>query len=430
LNIGANDLGNPLYCNVDIAEVMTFNKKLTGADLRRVESYLAIKYGITLGNNRGTGAEVIYMASDGMQIWNSKTAYHNYVIGIGRDNAAGASGLNKLKSTSTSSLNGSTDILTIANGTSLSSPSSFGTNNSFFISGTNALTLASTAASLLDLPAGIARRLERVWQGQETGTVGTLRLEFNMSTVPGVAGVPGANDLANVRLLVDADGVFSSGATIISPSTFNNTTDLVEFQVDFTAGTGFYYTIGSIDAINAPLPVELISYEVKCDQEKVLVSWSTASESNNDYFTVSRSGDDMLFTPIKTIQGANNSNETKQYFVEDANPINGRAYYKLSQTDLDGTSEHLGIKSVECKDNGFGVYFNAQNNELHLNTETEGEMVFNLFDASGRKIHSATLWVNQGSNKVNLGKLNLASGMYLFHLSTTEHRESHKIYIR
>lgn len=428
LYIGANDLGNPLYCNIDIAEVLTYNKKLTGADLRRVESYLAIKYGITLGNNKGTGAEMMLMASDGTQIWNSKTGYHNFVIGIGRDNASGASGLNKLKSTSVASLNGSTDIVTIANGTSLSSPSSFTSNNSFFISGSNALTLASTTTSILDLPSGIARRLERVWLGQETGTVGTVRIQFNMSTVPGVGGVAGANDLANVRLLVDANGVFATGATVISPSTFNNTTDLVEFQVDFTSGSGFYYTIGSTDAINTPLPVELISYEVKCVDNTAKITWTTASETNNDFFTVSRAGADMMFYPMSNIQGAYYSSTTHTYAYTDGAPLTGTSYYKLSQTDMDGSSVDLGVQPLNCENAIYvDAYYSANDLGFVINNNSvDGSMSVDVYDGSGRSVYSKK---QVKESRIVVGPPNggLASGIYFIHVILNEKRSVFKI---
>ena len=166
LFIGANDtIFFVIPAAVDIGEVMIYNKQLSASELSRTQSYLALKYGITLGNNQGAGSATAYLASDGTQIWN-QTGYHNYVIGIGRDNAAGNSGLNKLKSTSTSSLNGSTDILTITNGTTPWTGAAFGTDKSFLIVGNDAGSTSATNASMGDLPAGIQARIARTWKDQ------------------------------------------------------------------------------------------------------------------------------------------------------------------------------------------------------------------------------------------------------------------------
>ncbi len=435
LNIGANDLGNPLYCFVDIAEVMTYNLKLTASEMTRVESYLSLKYGITMGNNKGTGSSVTYMSSDGTSIWNNQTAFHNYVIGIGRDNAAASSGLNKLKSTSVTSLNGSADVLTIANGVSLAAPSAFGADKSFFVVGSNALQLKSTSASILDLPAGISRRLERVWKGQETGTVTNVRMQFNMSTVPGVGGVPGANDLANVRLLVDANGVFATGSTIVVPSAFNNVTDLVEFQFDFTGGTGFYFTIGSVDALTAPLPIELTNLEVQCVSGNSALTWTTASEINNDYFTIKRSGDGINFEKIGFVKGSGTKNSSSTYSYIDNGAFSQTHYYKLMQTDYDGlTTETGSTQAIACEEGeeinifpnpstaaaGFTVSITGFDNEKEFDlmvTDVTGKLVYsklatfsnsnnteglNIFQSKG--IYFLRI-ISRTSNKVSVTKL-------------------------
>jgi hypothetical protein len=80
----------------------------------------------------------------------------------------------------------------------------------------------------------------RVWKAQESGTTGTLKLRFDLSQVPGAGGVVGNNNLSNIRLLVDANGVFASGATSVSPTTFNNTTHIADFDFDFTGATGYF----------------------------------------------------------------------------------------------------------------------------------------------------------------------------------------------
>jgi hypothetical protein len=80
-----------------------------------IESYLALKYGITLGN---TTHAVDYLASDGTVIWAGSTTYQNDVHGIGRDNTYG------LDQRSSKSEYPKTDILTIQSGSSFSTPTS------------------------------------------------------------------------------------------------------------------------------------------------------------------------------------------------------------------------------------------------------------------------------------------------------------------
>ncbi len=413
LNIGSNDLGNPLYCNVDIAEVMTFNVKLGTSELRRVESYLAIKYGITLGNNKGSAASVTYMASDGAQIWADQTGYHNYVIGIGRDNAAGNSGLNKLRSKSVASLNGSVDILTIANGTNMGG-TAFGSDKSFFITGNNGQTLPASTASNSDLPTGIVSRLSRVWKGQETGTVGTISLKFDISSVIGSGGVTGANNLSDVRLLVDQDGVFASGTTTVGPSGFNNTVDTVVFQFDFTAGTGFYYTLGSVNLTSAPLPITLIDFTTKCNSNSIVANWSTASENNNHYFELQRSADGVDYTAIARIDGHGNSNVQQNYSYEDFVSEDITYYYRLKQVDYDGRFEYYHtISSVDngCvkKDHEVIIFPNPANDKLSIKFKNNDLVTIEIINDCGQLVYSTNEKLN---NQIDIPISHLATGIY------------------
>ena len=76
----------------DIAETLVFSSALNSDERSRVESYMAIKYGLTRnGSDDGsTGSidERDYRAGDGGVIWDydgQGTTYYNDIFGIGRD---------------------------------------------------------------------------------------------------------------------------------------------------------------------------------------------------------------------------------------------------------------------------------------------------------------------------------------------------------
>jgi hypothetical protein len=97
-----------------------------------------------------------------------------------------------------------------------------------------------------------------------------------------------------------------------------------------------YYTLGVKDENAIVLPIQLISFIAKKVNNNVLVSWKTATEINNDYFTIERSFDGQHFTPVTRLNGAGNSTQLITYSVEDKDFVNGLNYYKLIQTDYDG----------------------------------------------------------------------------------------------
>jgi hypothetical protein len=106
-------------------------------------------------------------------------------------------------------------------------------------------------------------------------------------------------------------------------------------------------TFGSLSVALNPLPIELVNFTATPFENSVHLNWTTASELNNDYFTVERSVDGESFSVIgDKIKGAGTTNQARSYNLVDQNPLNGTAYYRLKQTDFDGTFSFSKIISV------------------------------------------------------------------------------------
>ncbi len=349
-NLGSSGGGG--YFNGDIDEVVLYKGAMSLSQLQRIQSYLAIKYGITLDQTAAQN----YVASDwngatGTIVWDATAAgiYRNDIAVIGRDDN---SALSQKQSASVNTNN----VLTIGNldiaADNASNSNAFATNRSFFAWGHNNQPMAALTGTDYGTTANlevIRARLSRAWFAKETGSVGTLKLRFNMSGVVGVNGVLGNNELNDVRLLVDADGIFATGATSISPSSVNNATDIVEFDYDFAAGTGFYFSIGSVNLATAPLPVELISFTATPDQDGVILKWTTASELNNQYFEIESSVDAKNWSVVAKVDGQGTKNSRTDYQQLDATPYQGISYYRLKQVDFDGKSTLSSIVQVDFR---------------------------------------------------------------------------------
>lgn len=149
---------------------------------------------------------------------------------------------------------------------------------------------------------------------------------------------------SNLRLLIDRDGDgFADNDVTPVAGSFSGTT--VTFSgINFQNGDRF--TIGNTN-ISAPLPIELLSFDASVIQNEVLLKWATASELNNDYFTVQRSQSGESWEEIETIKGAIDSRVRIDYQITDTKPHIGVSYYRLKQTDYDGTSTFSSIKRVQ-----------------------------------------------------------------------------------
>lgn len=109
------------------------------------------------------------------------------------------------------------------------------------------------------------------------------------------------------------------------------------------------YTSSSVGCINctSSLPVELLRFNASKTDDYVICNWETASELNCDYFIVERSSNGVDFEPIGQMDGAGTSNQTHTYTLYDSSPIDdGVSYYRLAQTDFDGTVTYSEIKAV------------------------------------------------------------------------------------
>jgi hypothetical protein len=109
------------------------------------------------------------------------------------------------------------------------------------------------------------------------------------------------------------------------------------------------YTSSSTGCVNcaSSLPVELLRFDVSKNDQSVICNWETASELNCDYFIVERSSNGIDFEPIGQMDGAGTSTQLHTYAMYDSSPIDqGVSYYRLAQTDFDGTITYSETKSV------------------------------------------------------------------------------------
>ncbi|MGC9330730.1 MAG: T9SS type A sorting domain-containing protein [Bacteroidales bacterium] len=184
-----------------------------------------------------------------------------------------------------------------------------------------------------------------------------------------------------------------------------------------------------------PLPVELLNFEAVCDVDSQAIDliWSTASETNNDYFTLFRSKSSLNFEEIAKIDGHGNISFAQTYNYTDNNPPSGDVYYKLSQTDLDGTREDLNIVSVNCFDENqqydLKIYPNPVTEELNIvfgNWPAEVSSM-TIHDMSGRVILQKHLDNITNGTHIKLQMEDMAPGVYMLWLQSDTMNKNIKI---
>src|SRR5690606_13882255 len=204
-----------------------------------------------------------------------------------------------------------------------------------------------------------------------------------------------------------------------------------------TPTTGYYIYVKAIDASNnkseksntvefttgseQPLPIELLDFYAEAKNGFIEIKWITASEKNNDFFTIERSLDGKEFRPIGEVNGKGNSIELSYYTYEDHNPINGIQYYQLKQTDTNGVFEYSKIIRVSY-DKGIGefdltVFPNPVSSfdfAVKLNSSNkESPVSISIFDMLGKEHYKTVVDAETLLNEMKISKTTLSAGIYI-----------------
>lgn len=135
------------------------------------------------------------------------------------------------------------------------------------------------------------------------------------------------------------------------------------------------FSFGSDGGIN-PLPVELISFKARLENDQVRLDWQTASELNNDHFTVERAVNIESFEPVgEDVPGNGTTSEAHSYSLIDNEPFYGRSYYRLKQTDFDGQHSYSPVQVIDFEGPSFAslrVYPNPYSQQQDLTVEIRG----------------------------------------------------------
>lgn len=209
----------------------------------------------------------------------------------------------------------------------------------------------------------------------------------------------------------------------------------------FEADERLYLNNSSCPATEcAVLPIELSSFEATEEDCNVILDWSTASEENNDYFQVERSKDGETFEVIATINGAGTSLETINYTYTDtkASAIN---YYRLKQVDLDGTTTTT--KTINLRSSCFNEGTAFTMTDVYPNPVTSGPVNINFYteldvndaeimvtDVAGRLIHTETVNITKGSNRLSFDSDIFAQGTYFVSVKSNDWRTNAKKFIK
>lgn len=189
-----------------------------------------------------------------------------------------------------------------------------------------------------------------------------------------------------------------------------------------------YYALGG-DLMQNPMPVDLLSFQAKVNDTEIALSWSTASEINNDYFIIEKASTPGLWETIAMINGQGTTSQTHHYQVTDPQPHQGISYYRLVQYDFDGTKTAYDPVAVQfATAHGQLTLHNVSfsGNQLWISYSSPCPHIsYEVINMEGKPIFSSSWAVHDQHHNVS-ESLPLSSGLYILRLSNSHQVVSEK----
>ena len=182
---------------------------------------------------------------------------------------------------------------------------------------------------------------------------------------------------------------------------------------------------GILDISTGPLPIEIINFSGQIINDVAHLFWTTASELNNDYFNVQHSTDGQNWQNILKVDGAGNSSISLDYEGLHTNPSLGINYYRLKQTDFNGTYSFEETISLNYDENEMQVYPNPAYEEVFINKKSIGEFNINIYNIYGQIVQIELRSHSSNGVIMDLSKLN--SGVYFIELTKNGSSERVKL---
>lgn len=176
--------------------------------------------------------------------------------------------------------------------------------------------------------------------------------------------------------------------------------------------------------VNSPTPVTLTSYQLSITGNKeVAINWTTSAEEQNQYFTIERSVDGSTFSKIGQVAGSNRTTGSQYQYI-DPSPVTGNNFYRLSQTDFDGTTTYFTIKKATIIAAGkqLTLFPNPVQHTVTISVDQpwEGAFTINIIDARGKVVQTGHYQKTSGywQKDVQLGQL--PAGTYWMQIRSSQ----------
>jgi Secretion system C-terminal sorting domain len=273
----------------------------------------------------------------------------------------------------------------------------------YFASNAGSGTFSNTGSDTTPL---VSYNASEYWELSSSNATGTVTMYWDDYNNPGI------NNPADLKVAHLKTGQWRNEGTNASGTTSSGSV------TSNVSNTWSPFTLGQVKA-TIPLSIAINNFNVAKTDIANLISWQTNTENNNDFFTIQKSADGINFTNLSDVKSkaANgNSSTLINYNFNDAQPFVGANYYRLTQTDFNGSSKISSEVKVVYWNTAahVSVYPNPVVNNLNINytAAANGVVEMRLYDALGKVAASKTVSATKGMNIYTMDMEKFALGNY------------------
>ncbi|MFN3404298.1 MAG: T9SS type A sorting domain-containing protein [Cytophagaceae bacterium] len=138
--------------------------------------------------------------------------------------------------------------------------------------------------------------------------------------------------------------------------------------------------------IGCTLPVTWLDINTIKEGNKIIIEWSTLSETDNNHFIIEKSEDGINFYPIAKLNSNKKSTTGSNYHYPDLNPTEGLNFYKIRQVDINGNNSESKTVFINYSEDNIHVFPNPSQSDFTIYFPNSGNVIFQIYDITGKKI--------------------------------------------
>ncbi len=315
-------------------------------------------------------------------------------------------------------------------------PLTFTLNSSAGLSSAD-LTVYTKAEKVTGMNVSITNYIDRFWRYTQSGMTTP---NYDLTLVYDDADIHSGTTETTLLPIKKSGSVWyvPTSSTLLTGVTKEGNTTGTDYNTNTLKWNGLstFSDAGGAGDQSVILPITLLSFNANCNEYTAELDWKTASETNNNFFTVERSYDMQLWDIVGTVNSQGNSSTVQSYQLSD-NTVdfnNPTIFYRLKQTDFDGQFEFFNPIALNCNDKESFEIISVEKEGSNITINYKGiideSISIMLYTVAGQKIFDKNIISKKGTNKYYIRDIDLKPGVYMLMLETTDKVLSKKIVLK